>query len=813
MHWKKILGTSVLTASLALSTFGPASLAANVSQAGSGTVHPEKHDHSHSGPFDLGIANTDRLIAMLKEEGKIAKNATTAQAEQALNSFLKQKSKAAELAVHEEESTNLELIPSSEGQLNSSAGIEKGKTQQAFSGSTIPSVKQEAWNGQKRTDKVLVLLVDYPDKPHNTLTPSETDMYYDDENAYSQAHYQDMLFGTGGWTGPDGKTYVSMKQYYEQQSGGSYSVEGDVAGWYTASKPAAAYGGNYPTPDGSDVNARGLVKEALNMAAADPNVNLADYDQWDRYDLDGDGNYLEPDGLVDHLMVIHSGVGEEAGGGSLGSDAIWSHRWNLGGVFPIAGSAKPEVDYWGVGTMYAYDYTIEPEDGAVGVMAHEFGHDLGLPDEYDTQYTGSGEPVSYWSIMSSGSWAGAIPGTMPTGFSPYMKEMLQESAVVDSKGTKGNWLTGTTLNEKDITASGTTLLLDEANTKGTNNDVIKVDLPGKETVINKPYSGKHEYFSGSEDDMHTILSARVDLTNATTAEFNFATWYDIETDWDYAYVTVNGSPIPGAITTNTDPHGSNLGNGITGSSNGWKNVSFDLSAYKGQEVEVAIEYVTDAAVSNPGMYVDDLSVKVDGYQVLFDDAEGSAKFELDGFTKSDGIKRSEHYYLLEWRSHNGVDKGLANIRRGESLMVFDKGLVVWYVDKQYSENWTGNHPGEGFVGVVDAHQSIASWSNRSVAATRYQVDDAAFSLDYTNNEFLNYTNINGDYLRKRSEAPVPTFDDSKNYLNNGMVDAGRNVPNYGLKFQVVGQSADKTVGKVKISKSAPQTTTWGSWNW
>ncbi|MCZ8486632.1 immune inhibitor A [Vibrio lentus] len=34
-----------------------------------------------------------------------------------------------------------------------------------------------------------------------------------------------------------------------------------------------------------------------------------------------------------------------------------------------------------------------------------YGHDLG-PDEYDTQYTGKGEPVSYWSIMSSGSWAG-----------------------------------------------------------------------------------------------------------------------------------------------------------------------------------------------------------------------------------------------------------------------------------------------------------------------------------------------------------------------------------------------------------------------
>jgi len=67
-------------------------------------------------------------------------------------------------------------------------------------------------------------------------------------------------------------------------------------------------------------------------------------------------------------MVVHSSVGEEAGGGSLGGDAIWSHRWNLGGVAPITGSPVPAVDYWGEGTMYAYDYTIEPADGAAGVV-------------------------------------------------------------------------------------------------------------------------------------------------------------------------------------------------------------------------------------------------------------------------------------------------------------------------------------------------------------------------------------------------------------------------------------------------------------
>ncbi|WP_421380728.1 immune inhibitor A domain-containing protein [Bacillus salacetis] len=799
MKSRKVLSLAI-TAAMSIGAFAvPASATSVVPENVLAKPSKEIHHHSSS-PIDLGIANDERLIEMLKEEGTIAKNATPAEAEKALNKFLAKKADAAAKKAGgelEDEAAETKAKLQKEMKKNSLTSGKGNKLGQAKKNAPA-GVEEEEYDGEKRTDKVLVLLVDYPDKPHNTITADETDMHYEGEDAYSREHYQDMLFGDGGWEGPDGKTYVSMKQYYEEQSGGSYSVEGEVAGWYTASKPAAAYGGNYPTEDDSDVDARGLVKEALKAAAADPDVNIADYDQWDRYDLDGDGDYLEPDGLVDHLMVIHSGVGEEAGGGSLGSDAIWSHRWNLGGVTPIAGT-EATVDYWD-GQMAAYDYTIEPEDGAVGVMAHEFGHDLGLPDEYDTQYTGTGEAVAYWSIMASGSWAGDIGGAEPTGFSPYAKEMLQNSAVVDNEGTKGNWLTGTEVDLDEIDGEGLEVLLDEAATKGTNNDVVKVNLPQKETVITTPASGENAYFSGSGNDLHNVLSTTVDLTNATSAEFNFKTWYDIEKDWDYAYVTVNGEQIASDITTDTNPYGSNLGNGITGSSDGWIDASFDLSAYAGQEVEVAIEYVTDTAVANPGLYADDLSIVVDGEEVLVDDAEGDAKFTLSGFEKNDGIKRSEHYYLLEWRSHNGVDEGLKNIRRGDSLMSYDEGLVVWYVDNLYGDNWTGVHPGEGFLGVVDADQHTNYWSDGTVGSTRYQIHDAAFSLEKSDKMFLDYSSLLGRTMKDNYTKRTPLFDDSADYSNKDMVDAGRNVPNYGLNFRVVGQSADGTVGKVLLYK-------------
>ena len=329
----------IITSALALTlAFGPVSASAGTVNQDAGEDLHKSHSQEGS-PFDLAIANDEKLIEMLKEDGKIAPDASPSEAQKGLNKFLKAKSEAAK---------------KDKGELNKEAKEAKEKLQDEMKNNSLTNgkgnklgqakknapagVTEEAYDGEMRTDKVLVLLVDYPDKPHNSMTADETDMYYDGEDAYSRDHYQDMLFGEGGWTGPDGETYDSMKQYYEQQSGGSYSVEGEVAGWYTASQPATAYGGNYPTEDDSDVNARGLVKEALAAAAADPNVNIADYDQWDRYDLDGDGDYLEPDGLVDHLMVIHSGVGEEAGGGSLGPDAIWSHRWNLNGVTPISGT-------------------------------------------------------------------------------------------------------------------------------------------------------------------------------------------------------------------------------------------------------------------------------------------------------------------------------------------------------------------------------------------------------------------------------------------------------------------------------------------
>jgi immune inhibitor A len=789
MKKRKILSTA-LTLSLGLGLFNVAASPPNVKA----TDFTSKLT-SQGAPIDLGIANDERLIEMLKKNGTIAKNATPAEAEKALQKFLKNKAAGATKETGELHRHQKELQSTLKDNL-ANTGLVSGKGNKLGQSTTVTPVKEESWNGGTRTDNVLVLLIEYPDFPASNITSSETDMFYED---YTKQHYEDMIFGKNGYKGPNGQTLVSVKQYYEQQSGGSYTIDGQVAGWYKASQPASYYGGNNSSDN--DNNARGLVKEALLAVAKDKSVDLKRYDKEDRYDLDGDGNLREPDGLIDHLMVVHSSVGEEAGGGALGPDAIWSHRWDLGAVTTLP-RTKADVKYWG-GNMAAYDYTIEPADGAAGVFAHEYGHDLGLPDEYDTIYSGAGEPVEYWSIMSGGSWAGKVPGTEPTGFSPYAREFLHASM------PDGNWLTGTTINVGDVTSKGMEVLLDQANSKGTNNDAVRIDLPDKVTAVNTPAAGEYEYHGGNGDEVDHKMKASVDLTGATTATLDFDAWYNIEENWDFAMVQVStdgGTTWKSLSSPNTKSSlveggypdiALNLP-GYTGSSNGWIHETIDLSNYAGQEIQLQFRSMSDWGANLEGFFVDNIKVTTDGNEAFFDGAESDPHFTLDGFDKHNGKTTATHYYLLEWRSHNGVDAGLAHIRRGASLMSYDPGLVVWYVDETYGDNWTGLHPGDGFLGVVDADQHINYWSDKEVGSTRYQMHDAAFGLEQSEKMFLNYPGLftMTDNFTQRN----PLFDDSADYSNSGLVDAGRNVPKYGLKFRVVGESTDGTVGKVLIFK-------------
>ncbi|WP_193165048.1 immune inhibitor A domain-containing protein [Microbulbifer hainanensis] len=749
------------------------------------TVQAADRPAHSSGPLDLAVANETKLMEMLRASGRIGENATLPEAEQILRDYLKARAKQAKTQTHDLSDESVQLLTNAHGNsMNLSLQNGRGnKLGAAKKGAPAP-LQPESYDGGAHTARILAILMEFPDFPHNSIQPGESDMYYAD---YTPEHYTDLLFSKSGFAGPNGESLISMEQYYWQQSGNSYTVDGAVAGWYMASQPAAFYGNNV------NGDARALVREALVAAAADPSVDLSDFDIEDRYDLDGDGNFWEPDGLVDHVLIIHSSVGEEAGGGQLGEDAIWAHRWSLGNPYPIAGTTA-EVGYWG-GPMAAYDYTIQPADAAAGVVSHEYGHDLGLPDEYDTNYTGRGEPISSWSIMSSGSWAGTIPGAEPTGFSAWAKEFLQQYH-------GGNWLQGVTIALEDIPAGGVEALLDQAASKGTNNDAIRIDLPMKKKVITVPTSGQYAYFSGSGNALNNVMLTPVDLTGATSAKVTFKAWFDIETDWDYAYVAVDDgtgkTPIAGNISTEINPNSQNFGHGITGASGGWVDAEFDLSAYAGQQVNLVFSYWTDGYVANPGFYADDIQITVDNDVALADDAESEGAFILDGFTRNVGYTMNDHHYLLEWRAHAGVDMGLKHINVAGQMFPFNEGLVIWYADEGYENNWVGIHPGNGFLGVVDADQHVNTWNDNAVASTRYQIHDAAFGVDKADKSILDLLDGYGLLLRDFYTKRNPVFDDSADYSNGAIPDAGRAITSYGLKVRVVAQSDDKSVGKILL---------------
>ncbi len=196
----------------------------------------------------------------------------------------------------------------------------------------------------------------------------------------------------------------SFRNYWEDMSHGRYSTTASVFGWYTAEHEHDWYGYN----NGYE-RAQALVVEAVEAADAEVDFSL----------FDNSGN-----GSVDALMIVHQGYGAEEGNHS----NIWSHRWSLWGVGPLE---LDGVDIW--------DYTMQPEMQQgdmvdIGVYVHEFGHALGLPDLYDTDYSSDG--IGQWCVMSGGSWGGPNSGPdRPAALSAWCRMDLEWSTVTTTSST------------------------------------------------------------------------------------------------------------------------------------------------------------------------------------------------------------------------------------------------------------------------------------------------------------------------------------------------------------------------------------------
>ena len=205
---------------------------------------------------------------------------------------------------------------------------------------------------------------------------------------YSRDHYQQLYFGTAA--SRCGRTTSGSRPVATASTARSPTGSRSAT---TRRATGAAAGTRAPTPCAR--TRWNLIRDAIDQWVADQHAagrtdaqikaDLASYDQWDRNDFDHDGNFNEPDGYIDHFQIVHAGGDEADGDPNQGEDAIWSHRWK---AFQD-NRQGPEGNKDGgtqIGTtgLWVADYTIQPENGGLSVFAHEYGHDLGLPDHYDT---------------------------------------------------------------------------------------------------------------------------------------------------------------------------------------------------------------------------------------------------------------------------------------------------------------------------------------------------------------------------------------------------------------------------------------------
>ena len=221
--------------------------------------------------------------------------------------------------------------------------------------------------------------------------------FSDTSTTYSQTDFNG-LFNTIGYNQHGAKG--SVRDYYEEVSYGNLLVDTTVSVWVTLPNTKAYYGAN--DAYGNDVRPRQMISDAI--AALDSTG--FDFSPFD----------VDEDGWIDSFSVIHQGPGEEASGGP---DSIWSHK-----------AAIPTVTVDGVKISL---YHTEPELygsrlTTIGVICHEFGHALGLPDLYDTDYSSKG--IGRWGVMARGSWNDS--GRRPGHFCSWSKYKL-------------NWVTPTPL--------------------------------------------------------------------------------------------------------------------------------------------------------------------------------------------------------------------------------------------------------------------------------------------------------------------------------------------------------------------------------
>lgn len=404
------------------------------------------------------------------------------------------------------------------------------------------------------------------DRPHRMLIiPVEYanlgfDRFKGEANAgdKNRAYFQNLLFAPN-LTAPRENT---LTHYYHHQSKGRYLVTGQVLPVVKVPETSEFYGRPIQNSDGqwrNDVRAEILVEHVVKAAVRqNPTFPWTDFDVFDPGDYDGDKVYNEPDGYVDHFVIVYAGKAQSSCQRQFSLDQkfvasapadiydtlsppeqecaqrIWPHRFSL----TVNNGKGPQVEGFtnrrgGIALkegLWVYDYNMQSEYTDISTFIHEFGHSIGLPDIYAQQTNNS---TASWEAMSS------TAGPLPQELSAWSRLVLGwlDPCIVTPRVTGGARVQSVylkTMNDWSGRAG-------DSNAAGLC-DAAMVILPPKIRQLRMgplgAAQGKQAVYTGQGNDLNHYLSRTFDLRTAPAGPIalELDTWFSIEADWDYLYV-------------------------------------------------------------------------------------------------------------------------------------------------------------------------------------------------------------------------------------------------------------------------------------
>jgi immune inhibitor A len=167
-----------------------------------------------------------------------------------------------------------------------------------------------------------------------------------------------------------------------------------------------------------------------------------------------------------------------------------------------------------------------------------------------------------------------------------------------------------------------------------------------------PNEGRAMWWSNRGDDSVATLTRAFDLSGVQGATLQFAAWYELELNFDYAFVSASvdgGStwmPLKGSTSSEQDPQGHNYGNGFTGISGApgedvgrgtrgqWIDEQVDLTPYAGKQILLRFWVVNDDAFNAPGLLIDNVRIPELSYADGAEQSDGG--WQAQGFVRTSG---------------------------------------------------------------------------------------------------------------------------------------------------------------------------------